>query len=106
MAAQELALGRIRLELGGEDADGDAGGAIDAARAVGDGLAAAEADPAQGFIQFAGVPPAELGENLPLDLARQIRARARVRYEEFREAEGCAHPRSSLKWLRSSLCGW
>src|SRR5438477_11693803 len=106
MAAQDLALGRVGLELGGEDAHGDAGGAIDAARAIGDRLAPAEADTAQSFVQFARVAAGQLGEDLPLHLARQIRARARVRDEEFREAEGCAHPATSLKWLRHSLCGW
>ena len=52
----------------------------------------AMADAAQGLVQFAGMTPVELGEDFPLDLARQIGTRARVRDEEFRKAEGCAHP--------------
>ena len=92
MAAQQFALGAVRLELGGEDPDRDAGRAIDAAWPIGDGLAAAEADAAESFVQFTRVTAAEFGEYFPLDLAREIRARARVRYEELREAEGCAHP--------------
>src|SRR5438270_3606717 len=35
---------------------------------------------------------AELGEYLPLDLAREVRARTRVRDEKLREAEWGAHP--------------
>src|SRR6185503_3568919 len=106
MAAQQLALCRAGLELGGEHAHGNTGGTVDAARAIGDGLTSTEADPAQSFVEFAGVAAGESGEDLPLDLARKIRTRARVRHEEFREAEGCAHPGTSLKWLRHSLCGW
>ena len=93
VAAQQLALGGGGFELRGEDPDGDAGRAVDAARTVGDRLAAAEADAAQGLVELARVAAAELGEDLPLDLARQIRARARVRDEKFGKAEGCAHPR-------------
>ena len=96
MAAHQLALGAVGLELGGEDADRDAGGAIDAAWPIGDGLAAAEADAAQSLVEFTRVTAAEFGEYFPLYLAREIRARARVRYEELREAEGCAQPVTSL----------
>ena len=106
MAAQELALGRAGLELGGEHAHRNAGRAVDAARAVGDRLAAAEADPAQCLVELAGVAAAQLSEHLPLNLAGQIRARARVGDEESGKAEGCAHPGTSLAWLLTSLCGW
>ena len=106
VAAEQLALGRAGFELGGEHADRNAGRAIDAAWAIGDRLAAAEADPAERLVQFAGMAAVKLGEDLPLDLARQVRARARVRHEEFRKAEWCAHPRTSLNWLLNSLCGW
>ena len=57
MAADALALGGARLELAGDDADRDAGGAIDAARAISDGLAAAEADPAERVVELAGCGP-------------------------------------------------
>src|SRR5205085_4163180 len=80
--AKQLALGRAGLELAGKHADRNAGRAVNAARAVGDRLTAAEADAAEGLVQFAGVAPVELSEHLPLDLARQVRTRARVRYEE------------------------
>ena len=96
VAAEDLALGRGRLELGGEHPDRDAGRTFDAARAIGDRLAATEANPAQRFVELARVAAAKFGEHLPFDLARKIRTRARVRYEEFREAEGCAHPRTSF----------
>src|SRR5438270_496295 len=66
---------------------------IEAAWTVSDRLAAAEADSAERFVELAGVAAAELSEHLPLNLARQIRARARVGDEEFREAKWCAQPR-------------
>src|SRR6185503_13595804 len=93
VTAQQFALGCAGFELRGENSNRNAGGAIDAAWPVGDGLAAAEPDPAQRFIQFARMAAGEFGENLPLDLARKIRTRARVRHEKLREAERCAHPR-------------
>jgi len=105
VAAEKLALRRIRLELGGEDANRDAGRAIDAAWTVSDGLAAAEADAAERLVELARVAACELSKNLPLDLARKVRTRARVRDEELREAEWCAHP-PSLQWLHSRLCDW
>ena len=80
------------FEFGGEDADRDAGRAVDAAGTVGDGLAAAETDPAERLVELARMAARKLGEHLPLDLARQIRARARVGHEEFRKAKWCAHP--------------
>src|SRR6185369_914592 len=46
----------------------------------------------KGLVQLARMAAAELGEYLPLDLAREIRARARVRYEELGKAKWCAHP--------------
>ena len=57
MAPHQLALSPARFELAGDHSDRDAGGAIDAARAVGDRLAAAEADAAERLVQFAGVRP-------------------------------------------------
>jgi hypothetical protein len=104
MAAHHLALGRARLELCGEHADRDAGRTIDAARAVGDRLAAAKADPAKRFVKLAGMAAAKLGEYLPLDLARQVRARARVRYKELGKAKGCAHPADLDLLVTDSLC--
>src|SRR5437016_14049995 len=89
------------IELGGEDAHRDAGGTIDAAWAIGNRLAAAEADPPQSLVQFAGVPAVEFGEHLPLDLARQIGARTGVRDKKLREAKGCAHPRPHSNGYRS-----
>ena len=73
MAADQLALGRAGRELVGHDADRDAGVAVDARRAIGDRLRAAETDPAKRFVELAGVAAVELGEHLPLDLARQDR---------------------------------
>ena len=55
VAADDLALGRVRLELAGDDADRDAGGAIEAGGAVGDVLAAPEADPAERVVELAGM---------------------------------------------------
>src|SRR6185503_4122549 len=92
VAAEEFALCGARFELGREHANRDAGGAVDAAWSVGDGLAAAEADAPERFVQFAGMTAGEFGENLPLDLAREIRARARVRHEELGKPKRCAHP--------------
>src|SRR3546814_1168597 len=79
------------MELAGHDADRNAGRAIDAARPVGDALAAAEADPAQRVVEFDGMLSAQLGEHLALRLARQIGAWRRRRHEETGEAERCAH---------------
>src|SRR3954447_10791302 len=93
VATQQFPLGRVRLELGRQDSNRDARRAVNAARPVGDRLTAAEADSAQCFIEFSRVAAAELSENLPLDLAREIRARARVGHKEFGKAEWCAHPR-------------
>src|SRR4029453_14617896 len=59
-------------------------------------LAAAESDPAERFVEFAGVAAAKLRKDLPLDLARKVRAWARVGHKELREAERCAHPRPLL----------
>jgi two-component system, cell cycle response regulator CtrA len=91
VAAEDLALGRIGLELGGDDPDRNAGVAVDAARPVGDRLAAAKADPPKRFVEVARAAAIELGEHLPLDLARKIGAWRRVGYEELREAEWCTH---------------
>src|SRR5579884_1454425 len=93
MAAKDLALRRGAQELGGEHAHRDAGGAIDAAGAVGHGLAAPEPDTAERLVELTRVTPVELGEDLPLDLPGQVRARARVRHEKFGKAKWCAHPR-------------
>ena len=90
VALQHLALGRVGLEFAGDDADRDAGRAIEAGRAVGDVLAAAEADPAERVVELAGMRAGELGEHLPLGLARDVRARRGRGHEETREAEGCA----------------
>src|SRR5215203_4191716 len=105
MPAQQLALRGAGLELGGQDPHRDAGRAVDAARPVGNGLTAAEPDPPQSLVQLARMAAAELSEYLPLDLARQVRTRVRVRHEELGKAKWCAHPRP-LSWLAGSLCGW
>ena len=97
VTAEQLALSCGSLELRGEHANGNAGRAIDAARAISDGLAAPEADAAQSFVEFAGVTAVEFGEDFPLHLAREVRAWTRVRYEEFWEAKRCAHPRPHLE---------
>src|SRR6185503_3432670 len=93
VTAKQLALGRARLELEGEDPHGDAGRAIDAAWPISDRLTAAETDPAQCFVELARVAARELSEHFPFDLARKVRARARIRDEKLWEAERCAHPR-------------
>src|SRR6185369_7788092 len=92
MLAEQLALACGRLELGGEHAHGHAGRTFDTAGAVGDRLAAAEADPAERLVELARMAAAQFSEHLPLDLARQIRARRRVRHKELREAKWCAQP--------------
>ena len=55
VAADELALGGAGLELLGDDADRDAGRAIEAGGAVGDVLAAPEADPPERVVELAGM---------------------------------------------------
>ena len=52
MPPEQLALSRGGFELGGEHADRNAGRAIDAAGAISDRLAAAEADPAERFVEL------------------------------------------------------
>jgi len=44
-------------------------------------------------IEVGGLVADQMREHFALLSARQIRARAGVRYEELREAKGCAHPR-------------
>jgi hypothetical protein len=95
MTAQHPALGGARLELAGHDPDRDAGGAIEAGGAVGDRLAATKADPSERLVQVAGMVSAQLGEHLPLRLARQIGAWRRAGDEESREAKRCAQRNSA-----------
>ena len=59
VALEHLALGGARLELAGDDADRDAGRAIDAAGPVGDRLAAAEADPAERVVELGRMLPGQ-----------------------------------------------
>src|SRR5204862_6111820 len=102
VAAEDLALGGAGFELSREHADRDAGRTFDAARAVRNGLAAAEADSAQRIVEFAGVASAVLSKHLPLHLARKVRARARDRHNELRDADCCAltrTPRSTVSEL-------
>ena len=100
VAAEQLALGRARLEFAGDDADRDAGRAIDAARAIGDLLAAAEADPAQRLVELAGVRPLSSVNTLRSALPGRYGQGDGVRHEETRKAEGCAHRLTSLEWFR------
>src|SRR4029079_13079126 len=58
IAAEDLALGGAGLELGGKDPHGDAGRTFDAAWAIGDGLAAAEADAPERLVELARVAAA------------------------------------------------
>ncbi len=105
MAAKQFALGGARREFVGEDPDRDAGGANDAARPVCDRLAPAEPDPPQSLVQFVSMAAIQLSEDLPLDLARDVRAGRRIGHEKLGKAKWCAHP-PGLQWLRSSLCDW
>ena len=57
IAADDAALGGARLEIAGDDADRDAGGAIEAGRAIGDVLAAPEADPAERVVESPACGP-------------------------------------------------
>jgi hypothetical protein len=96
IAAQNLALGRIGLKTAGQDADGNAGLAVDATGPVCDILAATKTDAAKGLVQFACMSAAEFGENLPFGLARDIGARGRVCDKEARKADWCAHGKPDL----------
>jgi hypothetical protein len=91
VAALVAALFRRGMELVRGDADRDAGPAIEAARAVGDGLAAAEADPPERVVERFGVRPLELGKDLPLGLASEVRARRRARDEEAGKSNRGGH---------------
>jgi len=88
---QRSLLACARLELTRDDADGDAGRAIDATRPIGDALAAAKADPSQRIVELGGMLPCQLREHLPLGLARQIGAGRRRGHEKAGKAEWCAH---------------
>src|SRR5690606_40814701 len=92
MAAHQLALSSVGRELVGEHADRNAGGTIDAARPVGDRLAAAETDAAQRFVEFIGIAAAKLSEHFPLDLARTVRTGRRLGHQKLGKAKWCAHP--------------
>ena len=88
---QVALLGARGRKIGHWHADRYAGLAIEAAGAVGDRLAAAEADPAERFDQLVRVRALQFGEHLPLAAARQIGARRGARHEEAGEANGCRH---------------
>src|SRR4029079_17401450 len=60
-------------------------GAINAAWPIGDRLAPAEADAFQSLVELARTATRKLRKDFPLNLARQVRAWRRVRYEEFRK---------------------
>src|SRR5688572_9533982 len=92
VAAKDLALRGVGGELLGQDADRNASRAINTARPISDRLGAAESDPAERFIELPGIAAVQFRENLPLNLARKIGARARVGHKELREAKWCAHP--------------
>jgi hypothetical protein len=68
-----------------------AGLAIDAGRAIGNGLAAAEPDPAERIVQLFGMGALQFGEHLAFRPARQIGARRRARHEEPGKANRCRH---------------
>src|SRR3954454_23672139 len=102
MALEHAPLVRVRLELGGHDSYGDAGGAVHAARPVGHGLAAPKADSAERVVQFARMLAAQLREHLPLRLARQIGAGGGAGHEETGKAERCAQRDSK----GSGVEGW
>src|SRR3569832_672715 len=75
-----------RLELVNKDADADAGVAALAGRAVGYGLAAAEAGMRQGLAERLGVTAGQTREDLPLDAPREVGAGAAGRQEKLRYA--------------------
>src|SRR5205085_1176840 len=104
--AKQFALAGGRLEFGGHDPNRHAGRAIDAARTVGDRLAAAETDAAERVVELTGVAAGQLGEDFALNLAGQIGARRRIGHEELRKAEWCAQPDSPSQWLLNTLCDW
>ena len=107
VAAHQLALGGVGLELGGEHADRDAGGAVDAARPIGDGLAAAEADPAERVVELArhGGPLSSVNTFRSTLPGRYGHGR-RVGHEELGKRNGALTRTRLSKWLRNSLCDW
>src|SRR5690606_19793580 len=88
---QVASLAARRLELFGHDPHRYAGLAIDAARPVRHGLAAAETDPPERVVERLRMGPLELGESLALRLARQIRTRRRAGDEKSRKSNRCGH---------------
>lgn len=96
IAAQDLALRRVRLEFVGKDADRDASLAVHTARPIGNVLAAAKTDAAQRFVEFAGMRAAEFGEYLSLGFSGQIGAGRRICNEEARKTDWCAHENPTL----------
>jgi hypothetical protein len=102
---QSAALRARGFELFRHHAHRDAGLAIEAARPVGDGLAAAETDPSERVVERFGVGALELGEDLALGLAGQVRARGRTGHEEAgkpnrsRHFAGNPRPRAVLRVL-------
>jgi len=82
VAAHVAALRARRFELLRHHPNRDAGLAIEATRPVGDGLAAAEADPPERVVERLGMRALELGEHLALGPARKVRARRRAGDEE------------------------
>ena len=83
LSVEDAAIAAGELELAREDADGLAGGAALAGRAVDQVLAAAEAVVAQQVMQRRGAAAGQVGEELPLLLAGQVGARHRGREEEL-----------------------
>ena len=90
-------------ELVGDDADGDAGAALVAGRAVGDRLAAPEAAMGQEVVEVAGLVADQMREHLALVPARQIRAGRGRRQVELRGVTRVlGHGMSSVSERRST----
>ena len=103
VAPQGLALGGRRAELVGQHAHRNAGLAIEAGRAIGDGLATAETDPAERIVERIGVRAFQLCKHLSLAASRQVGARCRTGHKEAGEANWCRHGLSVLH-LFSHAC--
>ena len=88
VARQNLALGSAEGEVRHRQADGDAGVAGFAGGAIGDVLAAAETRQGQFVIDVDALAERQVGEHLPLGLARQIGAGGHRRHVEAKLALG------------------
>jgi hypothetical protein len=99
IALQYFPLGSVGLEPIRQYANGDACLAVDAARSIGDILAAAETDAAQRLVQFGCVCAVQFGEYLALGFAGQIGAGGRVCDKEARKADWCAHGKPTSPYV-------